>query len=304
MTRDMSWRPVPGIGLDIALADRADDAVFEQFFAGYDRAFVLPNEKENVAGFAACLALNHSETGARLRRAHGPFAEICLIARDSESGDFVGGANFIALEGRGDAGPVLTANLNYIYVDAGTRGKGYFGRLVAATRTAIGWSLESAADPLIFIEQNDPLRMPAQDYARDTAFTGLDQLDRMRIWARQGARVIDHPYVQPPLSEDAGADDNLIYGVLSDRPDLAACTLRDHLRAFFAISVLKGEPLADVPLAAAQIATLDAACARGERIALLDPTAFLATVATRADAETMFDPFPESTRAAIRRLAM
>jgi len=307
MTQEMEWRPVPAAGLDIALTDRAESAVFERFFAGYDRAFVLPNEKEDEAGFAACLALNHSETGARLRRAHGAFAEICLIARDSASGAFVGGANFIALKARGEAGPIVTANLNYIYVDAAMRGQGCFGRLVAATRTAIGWSLDAAgegagADPLIFIEQNDPLRMPAEDYARDTAFTGLDQLDRMRIWARQGARVVDHPYVQPPLGPDAEPDDNLIYGALSDAADLAACTLRDHLAAFFAISVLKGAPLADVPVAAAQIAALDEACARDERIVLLDPTRFLAAVPSRADAEAMFRPWPESTRAAIREI--
>ena len=159
------------------------------------------------------------------------------------------------------------------------------------------------AEPLVFIELNDPLRMPAEDYARDTAFTGLDQIDRIRIWAKQGARVVDHPYVQPPLAPDGEPDDNLIYGLLSDVPAIDACILRDHLRQFFGISVLKGAPLRTSASASGQIETLDAHCTSGARIALLDPQRFLGRVRCRDDIGTVFPVWPESARAAIRQSA-
>jgi GNAT superfamily N-acetyltransferase len=295
------WLPIAETGLEIVCSDR-DDSVFERFFAGYDRAFVLPNEKEEADGFRTCLALNHGAERTRLAAEFGPFREVCLIARDAEDRTLVGGANFIALEVPDDHEPVISANLNYIYVDANLRGKGYFGRLVRAVRHAVPLSLGRAGEALIFIEQNDPLRMSAEDYARDTAFTGLDQLDRMRIWAKQGAKVIDHPYVQPPLTAEADPDDNLIYGVLSDRADIAACTLHEHLRKFFGISVLKGAPLGQTEIAARQVRALAALCADRRRIALLDPKDFLARTPDRTAAEALFSPYPASTREAIKRM--
>lgn len=301
----ISWMPVPRSGLDVALTDTAESEVFRIFFAGYDRAFVLPSEKEDEAGLVACLALNHDAAGRRLAAEHGRFREICLIARDGESRAFVGGANFFAVQVAGDAqdaGPLVSANLNYVFVESGARGRGYFGRLVAAVRRAICHAMDSAASPLVFIELNDPLRMSAEDYARDTAFTGLDQLDRMRIWAKRGARVVDHPYVQPPLAAGAAPDDTLVYGVLCDRDDLPACTLRDHLRKFFAISVLKGAPLDRVPVAQEQVAALDALCAAGRRIALLDPAPLLSRIAGRADIDRLAGTLPRSTREALHAL--
>lgn len=277
--------------------------MFDSFFAGYDRAFVLPNEKEDADGFRACLRLNHGAENQRLEREYGRFREICLVARASAGQAFVGGANFIALEVAGDGGPVISANLNYIFIDAEARGQGWFRPLVEAVGEAIRLALgggPSGGEPLIFIEQNDPLRMSAEDYARDTAFTGLDQFDRLRIWARQGARIVDHPYTQPPLTPEAEADDSLVYGALTSRPDIAAHTLRDHLRKFFGISVLKGAAIADTPIAAEQIATLDRLSAQGARIPLLDPSPFLARVRNRAEAERLLAPYPRSFREAIR----
>jgi GNAT superfamily N-acetyltransferase len=298
----MDWLTLPQAGLDIAMSNEAGGPVLELFYSGYDRAFVLPNEKENFAGFVDCLNLNHGAARKRLDAMYGPFSEVCLVARDSESLEFVGGSNFIALSITARDRSIVTANLNYIFVDSAARGRGYFGRLVEAVRQAAIIAMGSSGEPVIFIEQNDPLRMSLDDYQQDTEFTGLDQLDRMRIWAKQNARVIDHPYTQPPLTRDAEPDDNLIYGVLSDQATLDACLLRDHLRAFFGISVLKGRPLADEPIAARQIATLDDMCVAGQCIDLLDPAEFLAQIETRSSAEAEFHPFPESTRAAIKRM--
>lgn len=297
---EIEWRTIADTGLDIALTDTGDGQVFERFFEGYDRAFVLPNEKEDADGFRACLALNHGAEKARLEREYGRFVELCLIARDSGDKSFVGGANFIAMEVAGDDGPLVSANLNYIYVDAARRGKGYFGRLVRAVREAIRASLDWSGETLIFIEQNDPLHMSPEDYARDTAFTGLDQLDRMRIWAKQGAKVVDHPYVQPPLTPEAEPDDNLVYGVVSDRSDISACTLRDHLRKFFGISVLKGEGVTKSREAREQLSALDAMCAKGERIALLDATPFLGATAGRGNIEKLRLEGSSCAREAIR----
>lgn len=43
-------------GLTLATTDSGEGPVFEQFFEGYDRAFVLPDEKEDREGLATCLA--------------------------------------------------------------------------------------------------------------------------------------------------------------------------------------------------------------------------------------------------------
>lgn len=296
------WKPVPGTDLEIALSDTADSEIFSTFFAGYDRAFVLPDEKEDEAGIAACLALNSNEIGAGLARRYGRFAEICLIARDAASGLFVGGANFIAVQIGDGAAPLVSANLNYIYVDAAARGQGRFGQLLAAVRQAIRWAMDSDGDPLIFIELNDPVRMSAADYARDTAFTGLDQLDRLRIWRRRGARIVDHAYVQPALSADQAPDTNLIYGVLTDLPCLSACVLADHLRKFFAISVLKGAAIEDSPAASEQIALLDRQCRAGDQIAVLDPAPLLARAVQRDDIGILPGGMPGSMLEAVRAL--
>src|SRR6187551_1635119 len=92
----VEWLPSGGGGLEIACTDSGQGAIFDAFFEGYDRAFILPDEKESINGFRACLALNHGDERARLEGEYGSFRELCLIARD-EAGVLVGGANLIAL---------------------------------------------------------------------------------------------------------------------------------------------------------------------------------------------------------------
>lgn len=304
MGAGIDWRAARAGGLEIALTDTGDSEVFGRFFDGYDRAFVLPNEKEDIDGLRDCLALNHGAEKSRLEAEYGAFRELCLIARDAESDAFVGGANFIVFEVAGDDHALTSANLNYIFVDHAQRGKGYFSRLVDAVRATIRVELGDRGDPLVFIELNDPLRMSAEDYVRDTRFTGLDQIVRIRIWAKRGARIVDHPYIQPALSDDAEPDDTLIYGVLTDRANLPACSLRDHLRKFFGISVRKGEPLSKDRVASEQIAVLDTMCAAGKRIALLDPAPFLKGIAGRDDIERLLAKERLSAREAIRNMLL
>jgi GNAT superfamily N-acetyltransferase len=265
--------------LTIHSTDRADSEVFDRFFAGYDRAFVLPDEKEDREGLEECLALNHGPAHASLEARFGPFRELCLIADDA-NGRFVGGANFIAMPSPGALPAVVTANLNYVYVDAEARRRGFLRLLLeAAMASAGGLFGKGHGRPLVFIEQNDPFRMSAESYERDTRAAGIDQLDRLRIWARLGARVVDFPYVQPALSDGQEADDGLIYSVLgAQSPRLDAAVLHGHLQRFFGISVLKGRSLDADPAAAAQLERLERMMAESEPIRLLDPAPLLERV--------------------------
>jgi hypothetical protein len=194
--------------------------------------------------------------------------------------------------------------LNYLFVVPGMRSRGYSGRILqacaAAARTALQSALEQFSEQqrapqwlqaaaavaqaplLIFLEQNDPLRMDADDYARDSAHAGLDQVARVAIWARLGARIADFPYVQPPLSTDQEADDSLVLALIElqrQQPmrTLAAALLRDHLTRFFAISVLKGQDLDGNEVARAQLAELERRCRDGTAVTLLDPAPWLRT---------------------------
>src|SRR5690606_27443582 len=139
---------------------------------------------------------------------------------------------------------MYSANRNYIFVPAAQRGRGLFSRLAAAIPSqvpALFGDAAGAAPVLVFIELNDPLRMDAATYERDSTHSGLDQFDRLRIWSGRGARLVDFAYVQPPLSTAQRADDGLAYAVLgAGGATLDACLLARHLRAFFGISVLKG----------------------------------------------------------------
>lgn len=303
MTREAESAPQPPAvfqcgGLSVQTTTKGEGVVFDRFFAGYDKAFVLPNEKEDREGFSRCFALNEAIEYVRLSALYGPYCETALIAE--EDGHDLGGANFIAM----CSDPrMVTANLNYIYVNEAARGRGAFSRLLGAVLQALSGIFPGAQERvLIFIEQNDPFRMSAEDYARDTRFTGLDQFDRLRIWARRGARVVDFPYAQPPLSGDQQADDTLVYSVLGagEGEGLDACTLYAHLRGFFGVSVLKGAPLEASPAAYNQIESLAAACAGNEAVPLLDPSALLAGLSHRDDIARFWRRPPRDLRAALR----
>jgi len=288
-------------GLVVHLTDRGEGPVFDRFFRGYDRAFVLPDEKEDEEGLRAALDLNHGEAGARLAARYGPFREICLVA-DGNDGTPVGGANFIAMPS--SHAPVVTANLSYVYVEPKARGSGNLRRLIGAVQATMAQLFAGqrrARVPLIFLEQNDPFRMSPEAYARDTRFTGLDQLDRLRIWNRLGARLIDFPYVQPPLSDHQGPDDGLTYSVLGwQQPALPPQLLRAHLAGFFGISVLKEKPLDGDPAAREQMRVLAEMIARGEEIPLLDSATLLEELRSPRDLATRRDRI-SSLRDAIHR---
>ena len=266
--------------LEIDATTAPDDPIVDAFFAGYDRAFVLANEKESLDGFRACLALNVSPSYPRLRAEYGPFREVVFTATDPSVGAVIGGANFIAYPIASAGGIALCANLNYVYSDPAQRRRGYLRRLVAAVGEVIRklFPLGPVPPPLlIFLEQNDPLRLTAEQYAHDSEHSGIDQVDRIGIWTKLGARILDFPYVQPPLSADQNADDTLLYAVIgSAAPSVAPFVLRQHLLRFFGISVLKGMPASAHPAAIPQLALLEELEAHGEAVHLLDPAPWLA----------------------------
>ena len=270
---------MPAETFTLETTDRADSATFREFYAGYCQSFVLPDEMEDEEGFATCLALNHGAAYDQLSAQHGPYREHCVVMRDG-AGRAMAGANYIAIDhSHGSARPCITANLNYIFVLPEFRGSGRFSALVRALRDQIAGLFGPSDEPaLVFIEQNDPLRMSAEDYERDTRFTGMDQFDRLGIWARQGALVVDFGYSQPPLSVDQEADGNLVYSVMGAREaHLHPRLLAHHLSGFFAISVMKGSPLP--PVAAQQLDQLEALASQGREIDLIDPAAALKSAA-------------------------
>ncbi len=268
--------------LVLETTDTADSPVFADFFAGYEKAFVLPEEMEDEDGFRACLELNHGEARRALEARYGLFREICLTARDPGDGSLVGGANLIAMpNGELDGTPVVTANLNYVFVDAAQRGKGRFKALIQAISDHVAGMFPETpgARPLVFIEQNDPIAMDDAAYERDTHFTGMDQFDRLRVWTRAGALMVDMDYVQPPLSPEHPPVDTLILSVLGagDARALPARLVRDHLARFFGISVLKGRPLEENATAARQLTDLDALAWAEKPVRLIDLVPVLAT---------------------------
>ncbi|GGB69875.1 hypothetical protein [Blastomonas aquatica] len=282
-------------GVRALASDDPRSPVLMRFFAGYDRAFVLPDEREELAGFEACLALN-----GEYRHAFGRVHSELVTVFEDDAGNLLGGANFLATSmQRGAALPPAAVALNYVFVETEARGRGMLRKILAAVQQFALAALEldrENAVPAMFIEQNDPLRLTAAEYATDTKHSGLDQVDRLAIWSRVGARVVDFPYVQPALSATQRADDGLIYAVIDyPGPSVDAGMLHDHLQSFFAISVLKGKLDRPDGSATGQLAAL---AARTEAVALLPMEPALALL--RAGGPTgKYDSFRALAKAAL-----
>ena len=262
------------------------DGVFEEFFAAYDKSFVLDNEKEGFSGFVECLALNDGDGYQALCARYGPFREFVVVVRN-QTGAVLGGVNFITfpLADTDGGGRLLSLNLNYIFVVPSQRRQGVFRTIVGdlpslalalfkhtnARDIPPAWDGEHRSPTIYtFIEQNDPYRMTPEDYALDTQATGVDQLARIAMWARQGAKIIDFPYVQPALTPDQEADPNLVYAVLGAKgSSLPPQLLSQHLERFFGISVLKGRDLKGNPDALQQLERLGVLQSGGARVGLL-----------------------------------
>ncbi|XVS63621.1 GNAT family N-acetyltransferase [Actinosynnema sp. CA-299493] len=252
------------LGLEVKATDDGGSELFDVFHEGYDQAFTLPDEKEERDGFVRCLALNGGAEFERISARLGAFRELVVVA--ALGGEVVGGANLLVTPLREHR--AVTVNLNYAYVLPGHRGKGLLRRLVAACAELAAWLFPGVGPVVTVLELNDPLLLTARQYAQDSAVSGVDQFDRVVIWARIGVRVVDFPYVQPPLSDAQQADATLMLGVLAEPGfELSGGLLADHLERFFAISVLKNGDLDSNRPAADQVRE----CRARATIALLDP---------------------------------
>ncbi|MEZ5997995.1 MAG: GNAT family N-acetyltransferase [Hyphomonas sp.] len=277
-------RPVSP-GLVARFIDSAESPWLPAFFAAYDAAFILESEKEDLEGFRACLRLNRGKACEALSARYGPYRE-GVIALFPDGADLpVGAASFIIFAGKD--GPV-TVSLSYIFVDKDHRRRGLFGTLLHLVREEARTLFETGRDgPLIFIELNDPAEMSAADCARDSGHAGLDQMERLRIWERRGARLVNFPYCQPPLSDSQSSGPELLLGMLGARPDgLPACELLAHLERFFATTVLKGRDPDTIPVAARQLERLRTACREERDIPLTGFDQVLAHAASRRNTGT------------------
>lgn len=264
------------------------DGVLKQFYSGYDVSFILPNEKEEYDGFVECLSLNDEPSYGSLQSRYGAFREYVVTVHASD-GAFVGGMNMLILRApasRDRRAPVLTVNLNYIFVLPDFRNQGFFSKMLSdlpsiacllfsKTNALSSDDTEACRSPggvLIFIEQNDPYKMSRADYQADTIQTGLDQIDRIGLWARKGAKIVDFAYVQPALTPEQEPDPSLVYAVIGCQEDaLHAAQLFHHLEGFFGISVLKGQPLETSVDAVAQLQSLSTASKAGRLVSLMRP---------------------------------
>jgi GNAT superfamily N-acetyltransferase len=273
--RPLEWRVALANGEDALVSSGPDVGWLPTFYEAYDRAFVLSDEKEDLEGFRQCLRLNAGASYDRLSHRYGHFVELVVLVRERATGRPMGGANFAAFVSPDE--DAVTVNLNYIFVDAAFRRRGLFRALVDLVvdqaRAAFVFGERPPEAVTLFIEVNDPIRMTPEDYRTDSQHTGLDQFDRINIWAGLGARLIDFDYGQPALSPDQASEDGLLYCALGALDaGLSACRLKAHLERFFAISVMKGRDPMEDGQAARQISDLNARCSRGENIALLELT--------------------------------
>lgn len=286
---DVDATAVAGARLYISV--QPDPLWFDDFYAAYDAAFRLPSEKESAVGLKACLSLNFGADYAQLSAA-GHYCEVLMLLRAAEDGRVLGGANLAAFRhppSAADAPGLVTANLNYVFLDRRARGQGWFPKLIATLPRKAAALFGSSSDAFVFCEMNDPLALTDADYAADSAHAGIDQFDRLAIWARQGLRLVDIDYAQPALSEDQEADEGLLYGLINPTGStVPACLLQQHFARFFAVSVLKGADIMIDKTAAPQLRRLAAACAAGTNIRLFDLTPVLPLARAERGQQTRF----------------
>jgi len=248
-------------GLRVIASGDPESPLLDRFMQGYDRAFVLPNEREEREGFVACLEMNGKDNASDA----GKFIELVSVF-ENQDGELVAGANFLLSVS--DANPDFACiSLNYAFVEKEFRGKGIARVIFAKIRELCNQFMQnSRLKYLFFFEHNDPLKMSREEYEIDSSHSGIDQLDRLKMSSRLGGRIIDFPYVQPSLSEDKEPDDTLIYVILGDVEDsIDSNLLNFQLRSFFGISVLKGS---DISLCSVSQSQLDFVSER-ETVSLL-----------------------------------
>ncbi len=271
LNEDSRWTQALPDGLVLRATERPDSPLLDHFFAGYERAFVLPDECEGIDGFRSCLALNEVSRH-RFGRLH---RELVMVINCHATGQLYGGANFLATR-MADVPvgyPAVTVALNYLFVDAAVRRRGFASTLKTLVCSLANAALDLTADampPALFLELNDPLRLSDEEYAKDTLHAGIDPVERLTFWARLGGRLVDFPYIQPALSAHKECDDSLALAAINLTGDAVdAGYLAAHLESYFAISVLKGGDPNTNLTAISQQAAIARAAAKNQAISLL-----------------------------------
>ena len=243
------------------------DALLQKFWTIYDRSFVLPDEKETMEGFLACLAFNQAPLHAPLRDLYGPFRECLVVMEEDEP---VAAANFFAFttpEPR--QGQRTSLHLSYACVAPEHRRRGHLRGLIDACRQGAVEAVGPSSDgkpPLVFLEMNNPDRLTAEEEEQDRRVSGLTSEQRLAIWRKHGVRILDLPYVQPPPSADQGAEEGLLLGVIGGSSEpLPSSLVASYLERFLGISVLKTGRARENACAAALIHWVEAREAIGYR---------------------------------------
>jgi hypothetical protein len=224
---------------------RSDSPGFRDFYAMYEAAFPIADEREPPEAFDAILALN---SRLPLQQAQGPYRELVVAIRAWEGGPVIGGHVFGITTSQAHHACGIAASVQGIYTFLHPEFRG-----AVPIRSLANYSQEVAArvfqpvgfcprhPPPILFEVNNPLRMSAQEIEMDTRLSGTDPFRRYLFWRRSGFRPLEFPYVQPRLREDAQPIRYLdLFCTHGGLDSLPARLLQRHLGAFLSVSVFKG----------------------------------------------------------------
>jgi GNAT superfamily N-acetyltransferase len=228
----------------------AEDPALGELSVLLARTFADPN---------VVLSADRLRTFLRDNRADGP-REFCVLVAESTApaSRLRGGTVFSYVPAAG------CGFSEYLVVDAARRGEGLGRRLVEARTARLDTAARAAGLPAAhgtFIETDDPRRIPAE-LARLERQTAMDPVARVRLFAHLGFRLVDVPYVQPPLGPGQAAVDYLQLLFAPAAPD------RQELPTEWLLATLEPIWTAWAPdTAAAQLARL--------RVSLTTPTLVL-----------------------------
>lgn len=233
----------------------ADTPAFRTFYAMYEAAFPLADEREPPEAFEAILALNANLT---LQRAHGPYREMVAAIYAWDGGPMIGGHVFGMTTSAAHRADGIAASVQgiYTFLHPDMRGTlpiwqvAEYSQRTAARIFAPAGFVQRLAPPIL-LEVNNPLRMSDDEIALDTRISGTDPFRRYMFWRRSGFRPLDFPYVQPALRADASAIAYLDLFCSDGVGRLPSALLLEHLNAFISVSCLKGEDASRDPYFAA-----------------------------------------------------
>jgi len=227
---------------------RSDSPAFRSFYAMYEAAFPIEDEREPPEAFDAILALNAE---LALQSVHGPYREMVVAIRAWDGGPIIGGHVFGMTTSAAHRASGIAASVQgiYTFVHPDMRGTlsirevAEYSQHTASRIFAPRGFAQRLAPPILF-EVNNPLRMSDEEIALDTRLSGTDPFRRYAFWRRSGFRPLDFPYVQPALRAGASAIAYLdLFCTHAGMDRLPASVLLAHLSAFISVSCIKGEDI-------------------------------------------------------------